>query len=125
MLVLTLKRFAQRSNAGGLFARFRSASKNSTAVTVTDALDLTPYCSPHGARSQVQTGCNGGAGPVYQLLAISNHSGTLEGGHYTATARSAADNSWYHFNDSSVRRDNKPNGPSSTAYVLMYRLSCV
>lgn len=61
--------------------------------------------------------------PVYQLVAISHHSGSLEGGHYTASARAASDGSWYSFNDSSVRRDAKPGGASSSAYVLVYRLA--
>jgi len=37
--------------------------------------------------------------PVYELIGISHHSGSLEGGHYTASARSAADGSWHSFND--------------------------
>ncbi len=62
--------------------------------------------------------------PVYELVAISHHSGSLEGGHYTASARSAADHGWYNFNDSSVRREAAPSGTSSSAYLLVYRLRC-
>jgi ubiquitin C-terminal hydrolase len=49
----------------------------------------------------------GGQAPVYQLIAVSHHSGSLEGGHYTASARSAnpGDGGWYYFNDSSVGDD--------------------
>ncbi len=65
---------------------------------------------------------SGGVGPVYALVAVSHHSGSLEGGHYTASARSAADGQWYAFNDASVRRDAKPGGPTSSAYVMVYRL---
>jgi ubiquitin carboxyl-terminal hydrolase 2/21/ubiquitin carboxyl-terminal hydrolase 8 len=64
----------------------------------------------------------GTVSPVYQLVAVSHHTGSLEGGHYTATARSASDSQWYNFNDSHVRRDAKPGGASSSAYVLVYRL---
>jgi ubiquitin C-terminal hydrolase len=64
--------------------------------------------------------------PVYHLVAASHHSGSLEGGHYTAVGRSAADGRWYNFNDSSVRQQNVPgggDGGSNSAYVLFYRLS--
>lgn len=48
--------------------------------------------------------------------------GSLEGGHYTASARSAVDGRWYHFNDGSVRQEQRPSGASASAYVLLYRL---
>ena len=83
----------------------------------TDALDLSPFCNPAGLRQQQAHG-----GPVYQLLSMSHHSGSLEGGHYTAAARSAVDGQWHYFNDTSVRKDAKPAGPSQSAYVLFYRL---
>ncbi|KAG2469983.1 UBP2 hydrolase, partial [Polypterus senegalus] len=37
---------------------------------------------------------------VYNLCAVSNHSGTTMGGHYTAYCRSPASGEWYTFNDS-------------------------
>lgn len=83
------------------------------------ALDLAPYCNPLGLKSV----CRGKCQPVYELAAMSLHSGSLEGGHYTASARSAMDTGgWHHFNDSSVRAENRPSGASSAAYVLLYRL---
>ncbi len=47
--------------------------------------------------------------------------GSLGGGHYTAVARSAVDNLWLDFNDSHVTRDAGPAGPSSSAYMLVFR----
>ena len=35
---------------------------------------------------------------------VTNHMGTLNGGHYTAFARNAGDNQWYSFNDERVNR---------------------
>ena len=143
VLVLTLKRFSQRAASGpvSFFSRLRSTAKNTTAVALdVDALDLSPFCNQAGLRLQQRQGwppapshtshtsvaaAGGGAAlPVYQLTAVSHHSGSLEGGHYTASGRSAADGSWYSFNDSSVKRDAaaRPSGASSTAYVLFYRL---
>ena len=81
---------------------------------VADTLDMSPYCSTF-TRKQPQK-------PVYKLTAITNHSGSMSGGHYTAQCRSALDDEWYNCNDSSVRPDNHIDGPSSSAYLLFYRL---
>ena len=81
---------------------------------VADNLDLSPYCSM-AARKQARK-------PVYNLTAVTNHSGSMSGGHYTAQCRSALDSSWYDCNDSSVRPDKFVEGPSGSAYVLFYRL---
>ena len=48
-----------------------------------DALDISPFCSPTGLRSQQQEqgGSRGAAAsPTYQLIAMSHHSGRVEGG---------------------------------------------
>lgn len=37
---------------------------------------------------------------VYNLYAVSNHSGTTMGGHYTAYCRNPNSGEWYTFNDS-------------------------
>ncbi|KAG9352720.1 hypothetical protein JZ751_021134 [Albula glossodonta] len=39
---------------------------------------------------------------VYNLYAVSNHSGTTMGGHYTAYCRNPTTGEWYTFNDSSI-----------------------
>ena len=36
----------------------------------------------------------------YACYAVSNHSGTLYSGHYTAYCKHYASGQWYHFNDS-------------------------
>ena len=61
-----------------------------------------------------------GIQPVYDLFAISNHFGALNGGHYTATCKNAEDGGWYSFNDGSVSPNNG-NVCSSSAYMLFYR----
>ena len=41
--------------------------------------------------------------PVYyDLYAVSNHYGSLNGGHYTATCLNSIKNKWYYFDDSRV-----------------------
>lgn len=65
----------------------------------------------------------GGVFPLYDLYAISQHSGTVTGGHYTAHAKNRFDGEWYDFNDSQCRKVNKEKeklGFGSSAYCLFY-----
>lgn len=65
---------------------------------------------------------NNGVGTSYDLFAVSQHSGSLHGGHYTAVAMNRNGN-WYNFNDQSVSPCNTPSDSisSSTAYLLFYK----
>lgn len=56
--------------------------------TVLDS-DVVVFFVPHVA-----------ANAVYNLYAVSNHSGTTMGGHYTAYCRNPSSGEWYTFNDS-------------------------
>lgn len=47
----------------------------------------------------IMTYCLGVHAPVYDLYAVSNHSGTPQFGHYTADALNSETNRWHHFND--------------------------
>jgi ubiquitin C-terminal hydrolase len=66
--------------------------------------------------------CNGER-VSYDLYAVSNHYGSMGGGHYTAYAKSINE-IWYDFNDSSASalRD-KSSITSAAAYVLFYKRS--
>lgn len=58
----------------------------------------------------------------YDLYAVSNHYGSLHGGHYTAYGFNSLTNKWYDFNDSSVSSVSNPNDiVSQGAYLLFYR----
>lgn len=59
---------------------------------------------------------------LYDLYGVSNHFGSLNGGHYTATCFNEATNKWYYFNDSSVApvEDNRMI-VSAAAYLLFYK----
>ena len=54
------------------------------------------------------------------MYAVTNHFGSLNGGHYTAYGKNI-DGNWYNFNDSSVSIANKTNIVSEAAYLLFYR----
>ncbi len=88
------------------------SSKNSDLIDfpITD-FDLSKYVL------DAETGNN----CVYDLYAISNHMGSLYGGHYTAHCKNSIDGKWYNFNDSSVGHANESSLVSSSAYVLFYR----
>ncbi len=59
---------------------------------------------------------------IYDLYAISNHSGGMGGGHYTAYVKNFKDGKWYNMNDSSCSeaRGPKENMVSGRSYVLFY-----
>jgi ubiquitin carboxyl-terminal hydrolase 4/11 len=128
-LVLHLKRFSSRGGGGGgggggvlvalgafgrapSFARMR---KNTAAVDVPARLNIAPHCNAEGLATAHASG-------LYELIAVSEHSGSMGGGHYTATGCAVSDGQWYEFNDSRMRRVSCPEGPSSSAYVLFYRM---
>ena len=57
----------------------------------------------------------------YDLYAVSNHFGSLNGGHYTATCLNEVTGHWYSYNDSSVSNKHENEVVSNSAYLLFYR----
>jgi len=69
----------------------------------------------------VQQDCESmGISTVYDLYAVTNHFGSLNGGHYTAYGQNI-DGKWYNFNDGSVGHADSDRICSSAAYLLFYR----
>lgn len=58
---------------------------------------------------------------IYDLFGVSQHSGSLNGGHYTAICKNLLDQQWYNFNDSSVYPAALDKIITPEAYVLFYR----
>ncbi|KAJ7311039.1 hypothetical protein JRQ81_006636 [Phrynocephalus forsythii] len=56
----------------------------------------------------------------YNLFAVSNHYGGLDGGHYTAYCKNAAKQRWYKFDDHEVSEISASSVKSSAAYILFY-----
>jgi ubiquitin C-terminal hydrolase len=75
-----------------------------------DDLDLSGYVNGYNPSSY-----------KYELFGVCNHMGGVMGGHYTAFVKHV-DNTWIHFNDSSVEVVDDPNKVvTQLAYCLFYR----
>ncbi|NXT16095.1 UBP2 hydrolase, partial [Prunella fulvescens] len=103
ILVLHLKRFSE--------ARIRSSKLTTFVNFPLKELDLREFASQS---------CNHA---VYNLYAVSNHSGTTMGGHYTAYCKSPVSSEWHNFNDSRVTPMSSSHVRSSDAYLLFYELA--
>ena len=58
----------------------------------------------------------------YDLVAVSNHWGSLSGGHYTAYGKIAQTNDWYDYNDKRVEQvDISQVKKNQDAYILIYQ----
>jgi ubiquitin carboxyl-terminal hydrolase 2/21 len=90
--------------------------KNNQEVEIPNTIDLSEYCD-----NSMKT--DNSLSYKYRLKGISNHMGSLGGGHYTADSVSLVDNlTWYHFDDSQVGRHRSESIDTSNAYILMYEM---
>jgi ubiquitin C-terminal hydrolase len=94
-LIIILKRFS------------KFGSKINTLVDIPLTLDMSKYCEVNIQKK------------TYDLYAIANHAGGLNGGHYYAYCKNA-DGNWYKFNDSIVTRINEDQLSTPNAYCLFY-----
>lgn len=60
---------------------------------------------------------------VYNVYSVSNHHGSLQGGHYTAVVKNRMKGGWFLFNDSSVKPVNASAVCTEAAYVLFFHRS--
>ncbi|XP_066448745.1 ubiquitin carboxyl-terminal hydrolase 8 [Eleutherodactylus coqui] len=56
----------------------------------------------------------------YSLVAVSNHYGGLDGGHYTAYCKNATKQKWFKFDDHEVSEISVSSVKTSAAYILFY-----
>lgn len=97
------------------FKRFNSRNqKNQILITFPlDNLDLSKYVIGYKKNSY-----------IYELYGVCNHSGGVQGGHYTAYVKNA-NGKWYHYNDTSVSEIALIESIiSPKAYCLFYRKKC-
>uniref|UniRef100_A0A8C2MWQ7 ubiquitinyl hydrolase 1 n=1 Tax=Cricetulus griseus TaxID=10029 RepID=A0A8C2MWQ7_CRIGR len=58
---------------------------------------------------------------LYDLYAVCNHHGSLQGGHYTAYCRNSLDGQWYSYDDSTVEPLREDEVNTRGAYILFYQ----
>lgn len=102
ILVIHLKRFS--------YSRFMKNKLETLVDFPIHDLDLSMYIAYK----------NGQSSHRYMLYAISNHYGSMGGGHYTAFVHHGGDR-WYDFDDSHVSPISEDKIKTSAAYVLFYR----
>lgn len=87
-LIIHLKRF---SHSRGMFG---SRKINDLIGFPVEGLNMSPYVINKPGQSKV----------MYDLYAVSNHFGSMGGGHYTAYAKNPLFGKWYDFDDSTVSK---------------------
>jgi len=98
VLIIVLKRFMNNGN-----------KINSKVDFPLKNLNLSKYCVGYKKNNN-----------IYDLIAVSNHTGSLQGGHYYAYCK-MNDDKWYNFNDNTVTTLDEDNIVSSKAYCLFYK----
>ncbi|XP_074870623.1 ubiquitin carboxyl-terminal hydrolase 43 isoform X2 [Carettochelys insculpta] len=58
---------------------------------------------------------------LYDLYAVCNHHGSMQGGHYTAYCRNSLDGHWYSYDDSAVEPVREDEVSTRGAYILFYQ----
>ena len=108
-LIIVLKRF-KGGQESGLSKMLRGGlRKNDTLVYFgIDKIDLSQYIQDEKQVSK-----------SYRLIAVSQHYGSLGGGHYTAVCEN--NGKWFNFNDSNCTEINPREVCSSAAYVLILK----
>ncbi|KAI8604102.1 hypothetical protein EDD21DRAFT_301285 [Dissophora ornata] len=101
VLLIHLKRFSSDGP-------FKNKIKAMVQYPIQD-LDLTKYL-PKGTEPAA----------IYDLYAVSNHSGEVSSGHYTACVRGETPSSWINFDDSRVSPCDKSVAVSEHGYTLFY-----
>ncbi|XP_066443851.1 ubiquitin carboxyl-terminal hydrolase 43 isoform X2 [Eleutherodactylus coqui] len=124
ILIIHLKRFRQVSGR---------RNKLSTLVKFPlGGLDMAPHVVKRGQGSKRPGQWsswkqppyqmdNGHMDVLYDLYAVCNHHGSLQGGHYTAYCRNSVDARWYSYDDSSVEHVLDDEVCTRGAYLLFYQ----
>ena len=94
----------------------REYVKDNTNVEIPNNINIENYCDTdiNEVKSKYYN---------YSLIGISNHMGSMNGGHYTADCKDVINNEWYNFNDSNVYQYNNNDIDKSNAYILMYGIN--
>ncbi|CEG39263.1 ubiquitinspecific protease [Plasmopara halstedii] len=101
ILVIHLKRFT--------YSTFSRDKVNSSISIPLQSLDIAEYCTADAIVD---------GSTLYDLTGIVHHTGSLNGGHYTAECLNAATKEWFGFNDAILTAIQKPELYSSSTYIL-------
>ena len=100
VLILSLQRINQINQ-----------TKNECMVTFPPILDM---------REFIDHECGFDKQPFYSLYAVTNHTGSIDFGHYYSYIKFQGKNEWYEFNDSSVKKIEQKIESFPYAYALFY-----
>eukprot|EP00501_MAST-03F_sp_TOSAG23-6_P002665 GSMAST32.ASY1.ANO1.2812.1 assembled CDS len=105
ILVLHLKRFQH--------GKYRRSKLETLVEFPISGLDMSSYLVPGSPDSKMSN--------LYDLIAVSNHSGNMRGGHYTACGLNQVTGQWLCFNDAMVSSVSESSLVSKSAYILFYK----
>ncbi|XP_069510673.1 ubiquitin carboxyl-terminal hydrolase 43 [Ambystoma mexicanum] len=118
--------------------RFRQAAERRTKLSTLvkfplTGLDMAPHVvkRSHGGKNMLsqlatwkQPPYRNESGPpdvLYDLYAVCNHHGSMQGGHYTAYCRNSLDARWYSYDDSNAEPVLDDEVCTRGAYILFYQ----
>ncbi|XP_048653891.1 ubiquitin carboxyl-terminal hydrolase 43 [Marmota marmota marmota] len=125
ILIIHLKRFCQvgeRRNKLSTLVRFPLSGLNMAPHVAQRSTSSKPVPGPWP--SWKQPACLPTSYPLdflYDLYAVCNHHGSLQGGHYTAYCRNSLDGQWYSYDDSMVEPLREDEVNTRGAYILFYQ----
>jgi len=112
ILIIHLKRFHSEM-IGNMYRTEKITTKIDFPL---DNLDMAEFISPHNKERK---------NTVYELYAVTQQYGLLNGGHYTACCKKSSNNNWYEYDDSNVTYIEKDKLESElinpSAYILFYK----
>jgi len=118
ILTIHLKRFYITNSGQGV--------KISTYISFPLQLDITPYIKPtEYSKNEISNGTK--KMNIYNLYGVCNHSGGLNGGHYTAYSRlkqkDGSRGDWHFISDGNWYPVSTAEVLNSSAYILFYELA--
>ncbi|EAR95433.2 ubiquitin carboxyl-terminal hydrolase (macronuclear) [Tetrahymena thermophila SB210] len=116
ILIIHIKRFrtSRVSSIGNFYFQSGGQKLDDFINFPINGLNLSKYVLSHQYKQTNEP-------LLYDLFAVSNHYGSMSGGHYTAYAKNPIYNKWFDFNDSSVSESSTKEIVSKAAYVLFYK----
>lgn len=104
---------AQPNNGNGLKSTTTALPPNSASLNGT-----WPSWQRPRIRNQSHSENN-----IYDLYAVCNHHGNMQGGHYTAYCKNPVDGRWFSYDDTKVAPMSEASVITADAYILFYQRS--